>query len=63
MKSDVRTAIVQMDRELLKNLVKEVKETVASDYPMPKNKKPTFGAIDMWKIRRNARTAQGRFSR
>ncbi len=63
MKSDVMPSIVRMEREVLENLVKEVKETVATDIQLPKVSKPSFGIADLWNIRRNAKTAQGRFRR
>lgn len=61
MKNDVMPSIVRMEPEILKNLVKEVKETVAKDYQLPKPSKPSFGIADLWNIRRKARTAQQRF--
>jgi hypothetical protein len=59
MKNDVMPSIVQMEPGVLKNLVTEVKETVATGIVLPKPKK-TFGAADLWNIRRNARSAQYR---
>lgn len=61
MKSDVMPSIVQMEKEVLKSLVKEVKETLATDIEMPKATKPSFSVADLWNIRRNARSAQDRF--
>ena len=64
MKNDVMPSIVQMEPEVLKNLVKEVKETVARDMQvLPKLSKASFGIADLWNIQRNARTAQLRFKR
>ncbi len=63
MKSDVMPSIVQMEPDVLKNLVKEVKETLAKDILIPGDSERTFTAADLWNIRRNARTAQGRFAR
>jgi hypothetical protein len=60
MKHDVMPSIVQMEKEVLKNLTKEVKETLATDVVLPKATKPSFGVADLWNIRRNARSAQGR---
>jgi hypothetical protein len=56
MKNDVMPSIVQMEAEELQNLVKEVKETVATQIQYPKikqNSKKTFGSLDMWNIRRS----------
>jgi hypothetical protein len=63
MKIDSRPSIVQMEPEVLNNLVKEVKETLATDIEMPKSKKRPFTSADLWNIRRNAITAQSRFNR
>ena len=63
MKSDVMPSIIQMEPEVLNNLVREVKETLATDIEMPEVKKQLFTSADMWNIHRNARTAQSRFRR
>ena len=61
MKSDVMQSILQIESEILNGLVTEVKETLAKD--IKKNKKPerSFGIVDLWNIRRNARTAGSYF--
>jgi len=61
MKNDVMPSIVRMEREVLNNLVKEVRETVARDIQLPPVKKQSFGIADLWNIRRNAKTATSRF--
>ena len=63
MKSDVMPSIVQMEPDVLKNLVKEVQETLAKDLVITRDSERTFTAADLWNIRRNARTAWGRFAR
>ena len=63
MKNDVMPSIVQMEPEVLTNLVREVKETLATDIEMPEAKKRLFTSAEMWNIHRNARTAQSRFRR
>lgn len=63
MKIDVMPSIVQMEPEVLKNLVKEVKETVAKEIPLPEPTQSSFGIADLWNIRRNARSARSRFWR
>lgn len=63
MKIDALSSIVQMEPEILNNLVREVKETLATDIKLPEVKKRQFTIADMWNIHRNARTAQGRFRR
>ncbi len=57
MNSDVMPSIVQMDADVLKNLLTEVKETVATVIQLPEEKKSSFGVVDMWKIRRTAKSA------
>jgi hypothetical protein len=63
MRIDEMPSIVQMEPEVLTNLVREVKETLATDIEMPEAKKRLFTSADMWNIHRNARTAQSRFRR
>lgn len=63
MKHDVMPSIVQMEAEELRQLVSEVKETVATGIKMPEIKKKSFGIADMWNIRRNARSASDRMRR
>ncbi|WP_276503323.1 hypothetical protein [Terrimonas pollutisoli] len=57
MKSDVMPSIIQMEYGVLKELLTEVKETVATDVELPEPKKKTFGIVDLWNIRRNNKTA------
>ncbi|MEI9807676.1 MAG: hypothetical protein WDO16_07240 [Bacteroidota bacterium] len=57
MKSDVMPSIIQMDAEELQQLTAEVKETVATGIQLPQAKKKSFGVVDMWNIRRNAKSA------
>lgn len=51
-------------KELLQKPCKEVKETVATGlvFPEAKAKKTSFGIADLWSIRRNMRTARGRWN-
>jgi len=59
MNSNVMPSIIQIEEESLKQLVAEVKETLATNINLQpasaKNKK--FGIVDMWNCQRNARTA------
>ncbi|MFC0776192.1 hypothetical protein [Terrimonas alba] len=57
MKSDVMPSLIQMEYGVLKELLTEVKETVATDVKLPEPKKKTFGIVDLWSIRRNNKTA------
>ena len=62
MKTDVMPSIVQMEYGDLQDLLQEVKETVAKDIKLPEPAtKPSFGVVDLWKIRRNAKSAIGMF--
>ena len=60
MKNDVMPSIVQMETKTLRNLVREVKETVATDVVSLKAKQSglSFGIVDLWNIRRNMKTAR-----
>ncbi len=60
MKSNVMPSIVQIEANELKNLVSEVKETVATGMIQVNNKKaktPRFGVVDLWNIHRNSKSA------
>lgn len=63
MKHDVMPSIVQMDPEVLKTLLKEVKETVATEVRVPEKNKSTFRVVDMWNILKNSRSASSRVRR
>ena len=55
---DVKSSVIQMKEETFKQLVTEVKETIAVvDFSQPTRR--SFGPVDMWNIRRNARSASG----
>ena len=56
MKLDVKPSVIQMEDETFKQLVAEVKETVAS-IDLPLQEKRSFGLVDLWNIRRNYRSA------
>ncbi|HEY8690062.1 MAG TPA: hypothetical protein VIM07_12570 [Chitinophagaceae bacterium] len=59
MNSNVMPSIIQIEKENLKQLVTQVKETLATNINLQptkiKNKK--FGIVDMWNCQRNMRTA------
>ncbi|HVU54884.1 MAG TPA: hypothetical protein VHD83_07505 [Puia sp.] len=48
---------VQMEPAILKQLVTEVKETVATGVAATKEAKSSFGLVDMWNIRKHGRYA------
>jgi hypothetical protein len=58
MNSDVMPSRVKMEANHLKQLVEEVKETVAMGVEPPKNLKPSsFGVVDLWNIQKTGRYA------
>jgi hypothetical protein len=62
MKGNVNLSVIQMEEETFMHLVAEVKETVAIvDLPQPE--KRSFGLVDLWNIRRNAKSASSRLKR
>lgn len=61
MKIDASPSIVQMEPAVLNKLVKEVRETLATDIQLPEVKQPLFTITDLWNIRRYAKTARGSF--
>jgi len=63
MKNDVMPSIVRVDPDVLKTLVAEVKETVASYMHIRTAKQKNFGTVDMWNIRKNVRSASARVRR
>lgn len=54
MKTQNTNFFQQLGQHHLNNLVKEVKETVATDLHI--NNKNAFGAVDYWKMQRNRKT-------
>jgi hypothetical protein len=59
MKNNVMPSIVRIEANALEQLVKEVKETVATDTTTVKDaKQPVFGAVDLWNVNRKKKTAR-----
>lgn len=54
MKTENRTFFQSLDTNQMENLVKEVKETIATDAPS-ENHKIAFGVVDLWNLERNRR--------
>jgi hypothetical protein len=61
MKSIVMPKIVPVDEETKKQLLHEVKETLATNIGIKPRKR--FTAADMWNLKRNMRTASYLMSR
>lgn len=61
MKSDVMHSYVQMEPAIFKNLVTEVRETVATgvefSQPRKNDREDSFSVVQLWNIRRNSRYA------
>ena len=62
MTSNVMPSIVQIEEGSLKQLVTEVKETLATNMNVQPDseKDKKFGVVDMWKTQRAVRTAVSR---
>ncbi len=63
MKSNVMPSIVRIDKESLKSLMAETKETLAQEFNLQQsatNKK--FGIVDLWNCQKSVRTAASRRS-
>jgi len=63
MRHDVMPSFVQMEPEVLKSLLTEVKETVAKEVVMPVKTKSTFRVVDNWNILKQSRSASNRVRR
>jgi hypothetical protein len=66
MKNDVMPSIVQMEAGELHQLTAEVRETIATNIKFQKEKpiSRAFGlVVDVWNIRRNAKSASGMMRR
>jgi hypothetical protein len=61
MNYDVKPSVIQMEKETFKQLMAEVKETIA--VIEPKSDKSSFGVVDIWNIRRNAKSASSMMKR
>lgn len=59
MNSNVMPSIVQIEKESLRKLVEEVKETLATNIDTNSTvcKQRSFGLIDLWNRHKNMRTA------
>jgi hypothetical protein len=59
MHSRVHHARTGLEKDVLERLVTEVKETVATDITVAEPKQtPAFGALHLWNLRRNTRSAR-----
>ena len=59
MTSNLMPSLIQIEKEKLKNLLTEVKETLATDITLtPQKKTIKFGIVDLWNCQKNIRTAR-----
>ena len=59
MNTNVLPSVIQIDRKDLKNLVTDVKETLATDLTgqLPTSKHKKFSIVDLWNCQKTMRTA------
>jgi hypothetical protein len=62
MKSDVMGMSAQINKEELKELLKETKETIAVDAKL-ENSNRSFGAVDLWNVQKKHRTTSSMMRR
>lgn len=55
MKSDVMGIVMPINKEELKELLKETKETLAVDAKTDENNR-SFGVVDLWNVQKRQRT-------
>ncbi len=55
MKSDVMGIVMPINKEELKELLKETKETLAIDAKTDENNR-SFGVVDLWNVQKRQRT-------
>ncbi len=62
MNCETKPSVIQMEKETFMHLVTEVKETVAI-VDLQEPEKRSFGLVDLWNIRRNAKSAPSMMKR
>jgi hypothetical protein len=60
MKANNNITLVEINENEMRELTKEVKETIATGIDIDLNEKPMFSAADLWNIQRTRRIRQGR---
>lgn len=63
MESEMKPSLIMMDAESLKSLLSEVKETIATGLIFPGPVKSSFSEVDMWNIRKGAKSASSMIRR
>ncbi len=62
MKTNIMGTGAQINKEELKELLKETKETIAIDAKL-ENSNRTFGAVDLWNVQKKHRTTSSMMRR
>lgn len=61
MKGETMPSRVQVEADVLKDLLHEVKETIATDIQVKNVQHDALKAVDFWRIQRNTRKLTGSF--
>ncbi len=56
MKNDTQGIVIPLNKEQMKELTKETKETLATNLVENVTNQRTFGSVDLWNSRKNQRT-------
>jgi hypothetical protein len=57
MKRDVKTSLVQLEKDELKKLCSQVEETVATEINLPAKETTSFGITNLWRLQRSIKSA------
>lgn len=63
MKCDVMPSLVQLEKEELQKLCRQVKETVATEINLPAKETASFGITNLWRLQRSMKTARRSWNR
>ncbi len=56
MKTNMHHTVVSLDKDELKELLKETKETIATTHRKSNSGNHTFGPIDLWRMQKKHKT-------
>ncbi len=56
MKNDTKGIVIPLNKEQMKELTKETKETLATNLVGKVTNQRSFGSVDLWNSRKNQRT-------
>ena len=63
MKCDVKPSLVQLEKEELQKLCRQVKETVAAEINLPAKETASFGITNLWRLQRSMKTTRRNWNR